>query len=112
MPSVRENLGVLTSRAGFIARIPFSVNQENSIRIAAICCLNGSRIGERRHPTFAIRKNDCNTSRRVLEKLVDVGENRSAEKTKTNALDNNRCFDEQSFSLASVLFSTQRRRAL
>jgi hypothetical protein len=38
-PSLRENLGVLTSRAGFIAKMPFSVNQENIIRMAAICCL-------------------------------------------------------------------------
>jgi hypothetical protein len=29
LPSVRENLGVLTSRAGLIARMPFSVSQEN-----------------------------------------------------------------------------------
>jgi hypothetical protein len=36
---VRENLSVLTSRAGFMARTPFSVSQENSIRIAAMCCL-------------------------------------------------------------------------
>jgi hypothetical protein len=38
-PSVRENPSVLTSRAGFMARTPFSVSQENSIRIAAMCCL-------------------------------------------------------------------------
>jgi hypothetical protein len=30
LPSVRENLGVLTSRAGLIARMPFSVSQETS----------------------------------------------------------------------------------
>jgi len=38
-PSVRENLSVLTSRAEFMARTPFSVSQENSIRMAAMCCL-------------------------------------------------------------------------
>jgi len=38
-PSVRENLSVLTSRAGFMASTPFSVSQENSIRMAAMCCL-------------------------------------------------------------------------
>jgi len=36
LPSLRENLGVSTFRAGFMAWIPFSVSQENSIRIAAI----------------------------------------------------------------------------
>jgi len=39
VPSVRENLSVLTSRAGFMASTPFSVSQENSIRMAAMCCL-------------------------------------------------------------------------
>ena len=39
LPSVRENLSVLTSRAGFMASTPFSVSQENSIRMAAMCCL-------------------------------------------------------------------------
>jgi hypothetical protein len=39
LPSVRENLSILTSWAGFMARTPFSVSQENSIRIAAMCCL-------------------------------------------------------------------------
>jgi len=39
LPSVRENFSVLTSRAGFMARTPFSVSQENNIRIAAMCCL-------------------------------------------------------------------------
>jgi hypothetical protein len=39
LPSMPENLSVLTSRAGFIARTPFSVSQENSIRMAAMCCL-------------------------------------------------------------------------
>jgi hypothetical protein len=34
-----ENLGVLTSRAGLMARMPFSVSQKNIIRIAAMCCL-------------------------------------------------------------------------
>jgi hypothetical protein len=38
-PSVRENLSVLTSRAGFMASTPFSVSQENIIRMAAMCCL-------------------------------------------------------------------------
>ena len=38
-PSVRENFSVLTSRAGFMAKMPFSVSQEKSIRIADICCL-------------------------------------------------------------------------
>jgi hypothetical protein len=38
-PSVRENLSVLTSGAGFIASTPFSVSQEKSIRMAAMCCL-------------------------------------------------------------------------
>jgi hypothetical protein len=46
-PSVRENRSVLTSRAGFMASTPFSVSQENSIRIAAMCCLTvgGDRFG-------------------------------------------------------------------
>ena len=34
------------------------------------------------HPTFAIRKSDSNTLRKVLEKRVDAGENRRAQKTK------------------------------
>jgi hypothetical protein len=34
----RKSLG-LDFRAGFMARTPFSVSQENSIRIAAMCCL-------------------------------------------------------------------------
>jgi len=36
----------------------------------------------RRHPTFAIRKSDSNTLRKVLEKRVGAGENRRAQKTK------------------------------
>ena len=36
LPSVRENRSVLTSRAGFMASTPFSVSQENSIRMAAM----------------------------------------------------------------------------
>ena len=39
LPSVLEYRSVLTSRAGFMAGTPFSVSQENSIRIAAMCCL-------------------------------------------------------------------------
>ena len=39
LPSLRENFSVLTSRAGFMAGTPFSVSQENSIRMAAMCCL-------------------------------------------------------------------------
>jgi len=38
-PSVREYRSVLTCRGGFMARTPFSVSQENSIRMAAMCCL-------------------------------------------------------------------------
>jgi hypothetical protein len=33
LPSVRENFYVLTSRAGFMAKMPFSVSQEKSTRI-------------------------------------------------------------------------------
>ena len=36
----------------------------------------------RGHPTFAIRKSNSNTLRKVLEKRVDAGENRRAQKTK------------------------------
>jgi len=43
--SVRENLSVLTSRAGFMASTPFSVSQENIIRMAAMCCLTVGRRG-------------------------------------------------------------------
>jgi len=39
LPSTRENLVVLTSRAEFMVKMPFSVSQEKNIRIAAICCL-------------------------------------------------------------------------
>jgi hypothetical protein len=38
LPTALENLSVLTSRAGFMAKTPFSVSQENSIRIAAMWC--------------------------------------------------------------------------
>jgi len=43
--SVRENRSVLTSRAGFMASTPFSVSQENSIRIAANVLFNRGRRG-------------------------------------------------------------------
>ena len=69
---------------------------------------NFPRHWSRRHSTFVIRKAGSNTSRKVLEKHVDVAENRRPQKAKSYASDTNNCFDDQSFSRIGVLFSTQR----
>jgi hypothetical protein len=54
------------------------------------------------HPTFAIRKSDSNTLRKVLEKRVDAGENRRAQKTKAMPRTLTIVFDDQSFSRIHV----------
>jgi hypothetical protein len=63
-------------------------------------------------PRLSYTKAASNTSRKVLDKLVDAALEPSGPKNQTYASVNNHFFDDQFFSRIGVLFSTQRRRAL